>query len=477
MNISFATIKELREQLTSKKLSHKELIELTLQRSASVNKKINAALELFDADSISAQAKSGGILDGIPGILKNNIAHEGRLLTCGSKILEHYRAPYDSTAVTRLKKEGGLIIGRANLDEFAMGSSTENSAFVKTKNPWDVTRVPGGSSGGSAAAVASGMVPWALGSDTGGSVRQPAGLCGIVGLKPTYGLVSRYGLVSYASSLDQIGVFSRTVYDNAIVLSAIAGRDSQDSSSAAIDKKDYTHHITGKLPEGLKIGVVQNALNAEGMDAEVIQSIQQAIEQFQKLGATIVPITLPALDYSAAAYFIISRAEAASNLGRFDGVRYGMRSKADTLVDMYSKTRHDGFGDEVKARILVGNYVLSAGHAAAFYQSAKKVQRLIRREFLDAFKKVDLLIMPTQPAPAFKMGAFDVDKLQMDLQDYFTCPANLAGIPGISIPCGLSNNLPVGLQLFGPHFSEQLLYQAAHAYELVTPWHTMHPNI
>ncbi len=476
MNISFATIKELREQLKNKKLSHKELLELLVQRSAVVNKKIDALLELFDVSSLP-ESKTGGILDGIPGVLKNNIAHQGRLLTCGSKILADYRASYNSTVVNRLTQEGAPIIGRANLDEFAMGSSTENSAFVKTKNPWDLTRVPGGSSGGSAAAVAAGMVPWALGSDTGGSVRQPAGLCGIVGLKPTYGLVSRYGLVAYASSLDQIGVFSRTVYDNALVLSAIAGQDPKDSSSASVQKKDYTQGLTHQLRAGLKIGIVQNALSANGMDPEVITAVEQALEQFKKLGATIVPIMLPALDYSAAAYFVISRAEAASNLARFDGVRYGLRAKADTLVGMYNQTRHDGFGDEVKARILVGNYVLSAGHAAEFYQSAKKVQRLIRREFLNTFKKVDLLIMPTQPAPAFKLGAFDVDKLQMDLQDYFTCPANLAGIPGISIPCGLSNNLPVGMQLFGPHFSEELLYQTAHAYEVATPWHTMHPNI
>lgn len=477
MNISFTTIKELRELLSNKKLSHKELLKAFLERSAQINPKIDALLELFDESSIVQNAKSGGILDGIPGVLKDNIAQEGRLLTCSSKILENYKASYDSTVATHLKDAGAYIIGRANLDEFAMGSSTETSAFMKTKNPWDVTRVPGGSSGGSAAAVAAGMVPWALGSDTGGSVRQPAGLCGIVGLKPTYGLVSRYGLIAYASSLDQVGVLTRTVHDNALVFSAIAGNDPKDASSASKEKKDYTKDLTGKLRDGLKIGVVQNALHAEGMDPDVVKVIEESLEQFKKLGATLVPITLPALDYSAATYFIISRAEAASNLARFDGVRYGLRTNAESLVDMYSDTRHDGFGEEVKARILVGNYVLSAGHAADFYQNAKKVQRLIRREFLDAFAKVDVLIMPTQPAPAFQMGAFDVDKLQMDLQDYFTCPANLAGIPGISVPCGFSNNMPIGMQIFGPHFSEQLLYHVAYSYEQVTPWHTMHPEL
>lgn len=298
-------------------------------------------------------------------------------------------------------------------------------------------------------------------------------------MKPTYGLVSRYGLVAYASSLDQVGVFTRTVYDNALVFSVIAGHDLKDSSSLRVQKKDYADKLNDQLREDLKIGVVQNALEADGMNSEVMAATEQAINQLEKLGAKITRVTLPALDYSAAAYFIISRAEAASNLARFDGVRYAMRNKeAQTLFDMYCDTRHDGFGDEVKARILVGNYVLSTGHSGEFYQNAKKVQRLIRREFLDTFKDIDLLIMPSQPAPAFKIGTFEHDKLQMDLQDYFTCPVNLAGIPAISLPCGFSSNkLPIGFQLIGPHLSEGLLYQTAHAYEQATPWHAMHPAL
>ena len=418
-----------------------------------------------------------GPLRGIPGIIKNNICMRDRLLTCASRMLENFRSPYDATAISRLKKDGGSMIGRANLDEFAMGSSTETSYFQKTKNPWDKTRVPGGSSGGSAAAVAAGFVPWALGSDTGASVRQPAALCGIVGLKPTYGLVSRYGLVAYASSLDQIGVFSRSVYDNALILSTIAGNDEHDSSSLPVEKKDYTKNLHSKLPDGLKIGIVDNMLTAPGMDPEVVTVMEDALAEFEKLGATIHHVTLPMIEYSAAAYFILSRAEAASNLARFDGVRYGFRSKnVSSLNQMYEDTRHDGFGWEVKKRILVGNYVLSSGHSGEFYESAIKVKRLIRSQFVEAFQNVDLLIMPTQPAPAFKLGAFDLDPLQMDLQDYFTCPMNLAGVPSISIPCGFSSNkLPLGLQLIGSHCQEELIYQVAHAYEQATPWHTMHP--
>jgi len=297
------------------------------------------------------------------------------------------------------------------MDEFAMGSSSETSAFKKTKNPWDHKRVPGGSSGGSAAAVAAGLVPWALGTDTGGSVRQPAALCGIVGFKPTYGLVSRYGLVAYGSSLDQIGVFARTVYDTALILSTIAGHDLNDSSSLSVKRKNYTSCLQEPLPDNLRIGVVENALNAAGMNEEIVVAVHGAIKELEQLGAKIKPIMLPTLDYATAAYFILSRAEAASNLARFDGVRYGMRDKkVKTLAAMYADTRHDGFGNEVKTRIMVGNYVLSAGHAGEFYANAKIVQRLIRREFIDAFKDVDLLLMPTQPVPAFTFGSFDVNK-------------------------------------------------------------------
>ena len=477
--LSFATITELRAKLDNQEVSVEELLDFFIKRFKDHDGKIDSALEVFDRESVLAQFRAQGTqLSGIPGALKDNICQEGRITSCASKILQNYRATYDASACKRLKRSGALPISRVNMDEFAMGSSTETSAFKKTKNPWNATRVPGGSSGGSAAAVAAGLIPWSLGSDTGGSIRQPAAFCGIVGLKPTYGLVPRYGLVAYGSSLDQIGVFTRSVYDAALVLSSIAGYDLRDSSSLNVRKKDYTQHVTGKLKEDLRIGVVQNALNAEGMDGEIAAAVEDAILVLEKAGARIKRVELPTLEYSAAAYFVISRAEAASNLARFDGVRYGMRDKsAESLHDMYLNSRHDGFGEEVKTRILVGNYVLSAGHAGQFYENAKRVQRLIRREFKTTFNDVDLLVMPTHPMSAFTFGAFDVDKLQMDLQDYFTCPMNLAGIPAISLPCGMTKDkLPIGFQLVGPHLSEGLIFQTAHVYEQNTPWHTMHPE-
>jgi aspartyl-tRNA(Asn)/glutamyl-tRNA(Gln) amidotransferase subunit A len=310
-------------------------------------------------------------------------------------------------------------------------------------------------------------------------VRQPASFCGIVGFKPTYGLVSRYGLVAYASSLDQIGIATRSVYDCALVLSTIAGNDEHDSSSLDVVPQDYTKNLSGKLPQGLRIGIVENTFKVEGIDPEVRTALDEGIKVFEKLGATIKRITLPTMDYSAAVYFVVSRAEAASNLARFDGVRYGVRNTdATSLLEMYNKTRHDGFGPEVRTRIMVGNYVLSAGHADQYYAKAELVQRMMRAEFKQAFAEVDLLLMPTNPAPAFKFGAFDVDKLQMDLQDYFTCSANLAGIPAISLPCGFTKDkLPIGFQLLGNHLAEDLLFQAAHAYEQETPWHTIHPDM
>ncbi len=477
-SLSFATIKQLRTDLTNKKISSSELLDFFINRFAAYDEKIGSALEIFDKESILTNTKLPGQLQGIPGLIKDNICMTGRNLTCGSRILENFRSPYDATVIARLKEQGGCMLGRANLDEFAMGSSTETSYFQKTKNPWDLSRVPGGSSGGAAAAVAAGFVPWGLGSDTGGSVRQPAAFCGIVGLKPTYGHVSRYGLVSYASSLDQIGVFSRSVYDNAFIFSIMAGKDKLDSSTLQVESKDYTKNLNGTLPKGLKIGIIDNTLSAEGLDPEIVSAIETAIKELEKLGATMHHVTLPAIEYSAAAYFILSRAEAASNLARFDGVRYGFRDKqATTLRDMYNDTRHDGCGAEVKKRILVGNYVLSSGHSGEFYEHAKMVKRLIRSQFVDAFKQVDLLLMPTHPAPAFKFGAYDVDPLQMDLQDYFTCPMNLAGTPSLSIPCGMSSNkLPIGFQLIGSHCQEEWIFQAADAYEQATPWHTMHPE-
>ncbi len=476
---SFMTIQELEQLLAKKEITREEILEFYLRRFEASDGEIGSALEIFDAESILKASATQGELFGIPGLIKDNICQKNRVTSCASKMLENFSATYDATAIERLKNAGALLIGRANMDEFAMGSSTETSAFKKTKNPWDTSRVPGGSSGGSAATVAAGLVPWALGSDTGGSVSQPAGLCGVVGIKPTYGLVSRYGLVAYGSSVDQIGVLAKTVYDNARVLSVIAGRDNNDASmQQAVEKKNYTARLDGKLPEGLRVGIVTNALQAQGIEADIVTAIEGAITAFEKAGATIKRLALPTLDYAAATYFILSRAEAASNLARFDGVRYGLRNKkASTLADMYAMTRHDGFGEEVRARILVGNYVISAGHAGQFYNNAKKVQRLISYDFAQAFKEVDVLIMPTHPAPAFKFNAFADNKLQMDLQDYFTCAMNLAGIPSLSLPCGFTqSNLPIGFQIVGPHLSEELLYKVGYAYQQETDWHTQHPQ-
>lgn len=479
MEISFLSVQSLREKLHKKELASRDIVNHCIRRISEHNPQLNAVIESFDIDSIMNTTSAAGVLSGIPGLIKDNICQKGRITSCGSKILYNYQAPYDATACKRLKDNGALLIGRANCDEFAMGSSNETSFYGRVANPWDVTRVSGGSSGGSAAAVAAGLVPFALGSETGGSVRQPASFCGIVGSKPTYGLVSRYGLVAYASSLDQIGVLTRTVYDNALILSQIAGHDERDATThASVHNPDYTKELTGKIKPGLKIGIIENALHAQGIDPQVQQLLDDALMQLEKLGAQLVRLRLPAMDYAAAVYFMISRAEAASNLARFDGVRYGYRaSDAESLADMYMHTRGEGFGFEVKRRILIGNYVLSAGHADQYYQSAKKVQSMMRAEFLEAFKSVDLLFSPVNPTPAFKFGTFDDNRLAMDLQDYFTASANLVGIPAVSVPCGFtSEKLPIGFQLIGPDLSEGLILQTAYAYEQITPWHMMHPE-
>ncbi|MFA5998928.1 MAG: Asp-tRNA(Asn)/Glu-tRNA(Gln) amidotransferase subunit GatA, partial [Candidatus Babeliales bacterium] len=428
-DLSFATIQELKQGLENKSFSSPELLEFFLQKFQQHDDSIKSAIEIFDKKSILEKQQQGGLLSGIPGIIKDNICQQGRITSCASKMLENYRATYDATVIERLKNEGALLVGRANLDEFAMGSSTETSAFFKTKNPWNLSCVPGGSSGGSIAAVAAGMVPWALGSETGGSVRHPAAFCGIVGFKPTYGSVSRYGLIAYASSLDQVGIATRTVYDSALVYSAIAGHDPKDASTLKeLTKKDYTTQLDGTLPKNLRIGIVKTAFETPGLDPQVKQLTQDAIETLRIAGATVHEIELPTLEYSAATYFIISRAEAASNLARFDGVRYGYRSKdAKDLQELYINSRSEGFGKEVKVRMLIGNYVLSAGYAGRYYHNAQKVQDLIRQDFAKAFAKVDVLMMPSQASPAFEFGKFDNNKLQMDLQDYFLCPANLAG--------------------------------------------------
>ncbi len=475
-NYAFATIQTLKKALENKEISMQELVTLYQDRAQKLQS-LNAIIESFSTDSVLKNYEPKGMLAGIPGYIKDNICQKDRITSCGSNILKNFRSTYDATAISRLRSQGALFLGRANCDEFAMGSSGETSAYGVTYNPWNQACVPGGSSSGSAVAVAAGLAPWSLGSETGGSVRQPAALCGIVGFKPTYGLVSRYGLVAYGSSLDQIGIFSRTVYDTALVLSAIAGNDDHDSSSLAVEAQDYTKALTEKLPQGLTIGVVDNAMNAEGLHPEIRQANLDALQVLEAAGATIKYISIPALEYCAASYFIISRAEAASNLSRFDGVRYGSRVSEKTLKDMYNATRSSGFGTEVKARIMMGNYVLSVGHAKDFYENAQKVRRLIQKQMEDACKQVDLFVMPTHAIPAFKVGAFNDNKLEMDLQDYYTAPINLAGVPAISLPVGFTkDNKPIGMQLIGPRLSEQLIFNVGHAYQQITDWHTKTPS-
>lgn len=476
--LAFNSIKELREKLEKKIVTRAEVLEATRDRCKKYDSSLGSIVELFVSDTIT-EGDTSSPLYGVPGLLKDNLCQKDRAATCCSKILDGHVATYDSTVAERLKKAGADLIGRASCDEFAMGSSNETSVYGRVANPWNLSCVPGGSSGGSAAAVAAGLVPWALGTDTGGSVRQPASFCGIVGSKPTYGLVPRHGLIAYASSLDTIGVLTRTVYDNALVMSQIVGADSHDSTARqSVGPVDYTKVLTGSIKSGMKIGVVDNACNAEGIDPEVKALQDFALQELEKLGAEIVHITLPMMNYGAAVYFIISRAEAASNLSRYDGVRYGMRDpEAKNLDELYDMTRNSGFGHEVKRRILIGNYVLSSGHADEYYKSARAVQRMMRQEFLDAFKNVDLLFMPTSPCTAFEFDAYKDDKLKMDLQDYFTAPINLAGIPALSVPCGFaSNGLPAGFQLVGPDFSEELLFQTAYAYEQKNKWYEQRPE-
>ena len=408
------------------------------------------------------------MLSGIPGAIKDNIAIKGGVTTCASKMLEHYVSPYDAGVICRLVKEDYISLGKTNLDEFAMGGTTENSGFHITGNPWDVTLVPGGSSGGSAAAVAATSAIWALGSDTGGSIRQPASFCGIVGLKPTYGLVSRYGLVAFASSLDQIGPITRDVTDAAIVLNAISGYDEKDSTSIPGDRPDYTKALIADV-KGLTIGVPKEFFG-DGLDADVRRVIDEAIETYKQLGANIVEVSLPSTKYAVSAYYIVAPAEASSNLSRYDGVSYGLRVPGESLVEMSTRTRSEGFGEEVKRRILLGTYVLSSGYYDAFYLKAMKVRSLIKQEFDEAFQKVDIILTPTVPNAAYKIGEKVNDPLAMYLEDICTIPANLAGIPGVSVPAGFTKEgLPVGVQLLGPALHEEVLLKAAYTFEQARP--------
>jgi aspartyl-tRNA(Asn)/glutamyl-tRNA(Gln) amidotransferase subunit A len=481
--IFYQPVTELAAQLAAKKISSVELMQAVLARTKAVDAKVQAFNSFDEADAL-AQARASdarraggqarGPLDGIPVGLKDVISVAGQPLTASSKMLANFVSPYDATVTRKLKDAGAICWGRLNLDEFAMGSSTENSAFKTTCNPWDLTRVPGGSSGGSAAAVAAGEAIVALGSDTGGSIRQPAALCGVVGLKPTYGLVSRYGLVAFASSLDQIGPFGRTVEDAAVLLGAIAGHDANDSTSFKAEIPDYRAELA-KRKGPWKLGIAKEYF-AEGLDPEVGAAVQAAIDHYKKLGCEIREISLPHTKYAVAVYYIIATAECSSNLARFDGIRYGHRSKdATDALDIYFKSRAEGFGPEVKRRIILGTYVLSSGYYDAYYLRAQKVRTLIRRDFLNAYREVDAILTPTSPTPAFKKGA-KADPLAMYLCDIYTIGVPLAGLPGLSVPCGFSKGgLPIGLQIIGQPFKEADLLAIARAYEQGHDWHTKHP--
>jgi len=423
---------------------------------------------IAQAQEIDRAAVQGDELPPLAGAIiavKDNMVMRGVRTTAGSRILFNYKPPYTATAIERLQSAGAIIIGKTNLDEFAMGSSTENSAFGPVRNPWDTSRVPGGSSGGSAVAVSAGMAMGALGSDTGGSIRQPASLCGVVGLKPTYGRVSRYGLIAFGSSLDQIGPFANSVEDAAQILSVIAGRDANDSTSSNVDVEDYAASLNGNI-SGLRIGVPGEYFGA-GLDSEVKQAIDQAIKKLEEAGARIVDVSLPHTEYAVPVYYLIATAEASANLARFDGVRYGLRAEeATTLKSMYSRTRDQGFGAEVKRRIMLGTYALSAGYYDQYYGKAQKVRSLIERDFREAFEKCDVIATPTAPTPAFKLGDKTNDPLEMYLSDIYTITANLAGVPGLSMPCGLSSSgLPIGIQLIGKHFDEARLLRTAYNLE------------
>lgn len=459
------------------------VVESSLDAAERLNDTLNAFLQIDRDGALRRADELDGSppdpnqpLAGIPIAIKDNICVAGLQTSCGSRILGPYHAPYNATAIERLNAAGAIIIGKTNCDEFAMGSSNENSAFGPVRNPWDIKRVPGGSSGGSAAAVAAGIVPVALGSETGGSVRQPASLCGIVGLKPTYGRISRYGLVAFGSSLDQIGVFGRKVRDVASVLGVLSGRDEHDATTAEVAVPDYAAQLPGEV-QGARIGVPRE-LFGEGLADEVRAAVEAAIEVYRELGAEIVEVELPHSKYCIAVYYIIATAEASSNLARYDGVRYGFRAEdADELRAMYRRTRDEGFGPEVKRRIMLGTYVLSSGYYEAYYRKAQQVRTLIKQDFRRAFESCDAIVTPTTPTVAFMIGEKTDDPLAMYLNDIYTCTANLAGIPGISIPCGLSGEgLPIGAQLMGPYWSEANLLRLADAYEHSQPF-AARPNV
>ncbi len=466
------TIHALHDKLVRREISAVELAQKYIARKDAVEPQVQAFLSDNRENALAAAAvvdkkiaadEDIAAMAGIPGAIKDVICVAGQNTTCGSKMLEHFKAPYNATVIEKLNALDYISLGKTNMDEFAMGSSTENSAYQITHNPWNLDCVPGGSSGGSAAAVAAGSAVWALGSDTGGSIRQPAAYCGVVGLKPTYGLVSRYGLVAYGSSLDQIGPFTTDVTDCAIVLNAIAGHDKKDSTSIPMEKKDYTKALVNDV-KGLKIGIPEEFF-VEGLDDTCRKALEEAIETYRKLGAEIVPVKLPHMKYGLAAYYIIAPAEASSNLARYDGVGFGFRVDGTDIVDMYRKTRTAGFGPEVRRRIMLGTYVLSSGYYDAYYLRAMKVRTLLKQDFDKALSQCDVLLTPTAPDTAFRIGQHDNDPLAMYLGDVCTVSLNLAGLPGISIPCGYKDGMPIGMQLIGAALGEETLLRVAYTFE------------
>ncbi len=487
MNITELTVHELLEKLKNKELTSAEITKAYVDRINEKEKDVQAFITpltdeaIKKAEDIDKKIEAGESkteLAGIPIGIKDNMCTKGVKTTCGSKMLENFVSPYNATVMEKINAEDMIMLGKLNMDEFAMGSSTEYSHFHTTKNPWNLNTVPGGSSGGSAAAVAANLVPWALGSDTGGSIRQPASLCGIVGLKPTYGLVSRYGLVAFASSLDQIGPMTKDVKDAAILLNVISGHDEKDTTSAEIVEKDYTKCLKNDV-KGLKIGVPKEYFG-DGINTEVKAKVEEAIEKYKELGAEIEEFSLDIADYSLATYYIIAPAEASSNLGRFDGIRYGYRTPNYTnLKELFKNSRSEGFGPEVKRRIILGTYVLSSGYYDAYYKKAQQVRTLVKQEFKKAFEKYDVILTPTSPIVAFNIGTKSSNPMEMYLSDICTVPVNIAGVPAISIPCGVdSNNMPIGMQLIGNYFDEETILNAAYTYEQATNFRSKYrPNI
>lgn len=485
MSLFDLRLQDVHSKLNNKELTVSDLVDASYRRITETDETIKAFLTLNEenarrqADSLDKQLQEGGergLLFGLPAGVKDNIVTEGLLTTCASQFLSNYNPIYDATTVTKLKSAQSVTIGKLNMDEFAMGGSNENSSFYPTRNPWNPEYVPGGSSGGSAASVAAGQVYFSLGSDTGGSIRQPAAYCGIVGLKPTYGLVSRFGLVAFASSLDQIGPLTKNVEDSAYVLQAIAGYDEKDSTSANVDIPDYTGALTGDV-KGLRIGVPREYLG-EGIDPKVKEAVMQALKTFESMGATWEEVSLPHTEYAIATYYLLASSEASSNLARFDGVRYGVRAdNPDNLIDLYRKSRSQGFGPEVKRRIMLGTYALSSGYYDAYYLKAQKVRTLIKQDFDNVFNQFDIIIGPTAPTTAFKIGEQVGDPLTMYLNDICTIPVSLAGIPAISVPCGTADGMPIGLQIIGKAFDESTVLRAAHAFEQQTEFHKLRPQL